>query len=145
MKKLWIYMAMPMTLLNGCQIHPAEAVPAVNTVAERKSEQGQMVHLEQTVPGYQPDTAVQTVKEAVFHGSTVTIAKSQKAKAADLTESEIEAMVRTAASDLKDIVKNGQTVVLKPNLVQMIVDSTGELLDQEVNGVTAGRRVTKAG
>ena len=144
MKKLWIYMAMPMTLLNGCQIHPAEAVTAVNTVAERKSEQGQMVPLEQTVPGYQPDTAVQTVKEAVFHGSTVTIAKSQKAKAADLTESEIEAMVRTAASDLKDIVKNGQTVVLKPNLVQMIVDSTGELLDQEVNGVTADWRVTKA-
>ncbi|MCQ4833476.1 DUF362 domain-containing protein, partial [Hungatella sp. SL.1.14] len=71
-------------------------------------------------------------------------AKSQKAKAADLTESEIEAMVRTAASDLKDIVKNGQTVVLKPNLVQMIVDSTGELLDQEVNGVTADWRVTKA-
>ena len=35
-------------------------------------------------------------------------------------------------------------MVLKPNLVQMIVDSTGELLDQEVNGVTADWRVTKA-
>ena len=37
-------------------------------------------------------------------------------------------MVREAAADLCTVVKNGQTVVIKPNLVQMIVDSTGEKL-----------------
>ncbi|RAZ16149.1 DUF362 domain-containing protein, partial [Klebsiella oxytoca] len=41
-------------------------------------------------------------------------------------------------------VQNGQTVVIKPNLVQMIVDSTGERLDEEVNGITTDWRVTKA-
>ena len=54
-----------------------------------------------------------------FHGSTVTIAKSQKIRAADITEEEIEARVRMAASDLKTVVKNGQTGVLKPNLDQI--------------------------
>ena len=144
MKKLWIYMAVPMTLLNGCQIRPAQAAPTVNTVAERETGQEQTIPVEQKVPQNQQGMAAETIKEAAFHGSTVTIAKSQKARAADITEEEIEAMVRMAASDLKTVVKNGQTVVLKPNLVQMIVDSTGELLDQEVNGITVDWRVTKA-
>ena len=124
MKKLWIYMAVPMTLLNGCQIRPAQAAPTVNTVAERETGQEQTIPVEQKVPQNQQGMAAQTIKEAAFHGSTVTIAKSQKIRAADITEEEIEAMVRMAASDLKTVVKNGQTVVLKPNLVQMIVDST---------------------
>ncbi len=144
MKKLWIYMAVPMTLLNGCQVRPAQAAPTVNTVAERETGQEQTIPVEQKVPQNQQGMAAETIKEAAFHGSTVTIAKSQKTRAADITEEEIEAMVRTAASDLKTVVKNGQTVVLKPNLVQMIVDSTGELLDQEVNGITVDWRVTKA-
>ena len=144
MKKLWIYMAVPMTLLNGCQIRPAQAAPTVNTVAERETSQEQTIPVGQKVPQNQQGMAAETIKEAAFHGSTVTIAKSQKARAADITEEEIEAMVRMAASDLKTVVKNGQTVVLKPNLVQMIVDSTGELLDQEVNGITVDWRVTKA-
>ena len=144
MKKLWIYMAVPMTLLNGCQIRPAQAVPTVNTVAERETSQEQTIPVGQKVPQNQQGMAAETIKEAAFHGSTVTIAKSQKTRAADITEEEIEAMVRMAASDLKTVMKNGQTVVLKPNLVQMIVDSTGELLDQEVNGITVDWRVTKA-
>lgn len=144
MKKLWIYMAVPMTLLNGCQIRPAQAAPTVNTVAERETSQEQTIPVGQKVPQNQQGMAAETIKEAAFHGSTVTIAKSQKTRAADITEEEIEAMVRMAASDLKTVVKNGQTVVLKPNLVQMIVDSTGELLDQEVNGITVDWRVTKA-
>ena len=144
MKKLWIYMAVPMTLLNGCQIRPAQAAPTVNTVAERETGQEQTIPVEQKVPQNQQGMAAETIKEAAFHGSTVMIAKSQKTRAADITEEEIEAMVRMAASDLKTVVKNGQTVVLKPNLVQMIVDSTGELLDQEVNGITVDWRVTKA-
>lgn len=135
MKKLWIYMAVPMTLLNGCQIRPAQAAPTVNTVAERETGQEQTIPVEQKMPQNQQGMAAETIKEAAFYGSTVTIAKSQKTRAADITEEEIEAMVRMAASDLKTVVKNEQTVVLKPNLVQMIVDSTGELLDQELGGI----------
>lgn len=123
---------------------PGTGAPTVNTVAERETGQEQTIPVEQKVPQNQQGMAAETIKEAAFHGSTVTIAKSQKARAADITEEEIEAMVRMAASDLKTVVKNGQTVVLKPNLVQMIVDSTGELLDQEVNGITVDWRVTKA-
>ena len=107
-----------MTLLNGCQIRPAQAAPTVNTVAERETGQEQTIPVEQKMPQNQQGMAAETIKEAAFHGSTVTIAKSQKARAADITEEEIEAMVRMAASDLKTVVKNGQTVVLKPNLVQ---------------------------
>lgn len=84
------------------------------------------------------------VKEAPFFGSTVSIVQSEKAQASQITEEEIESMVREAAWDLHTVVKNGQTVVLKPNLVQMIVDSTGEILEQEVNGITTDWRVAKA-
>ncbi len=84
------------------------------------------------------------IGEAPFFGSTVSIVQSKEAQACQITEAEIEAMVREAAWDLNTVVKNGQTVVLKPNLVQMIVDSTGEVLDQEVNGITTDWRVTKA-
>ena len=84
------------------------------------------------------------VKEAPFDGSTVSIVRSGKEEASQITEAEIEAMVREAAGDFDTVVKNGQTVVIKPNLVQMIVDSTGEKLDRQVNGVTTDWRVTKA-
>ena len=59
-----------------------------------------------------------SVKEQTFEGSTVSIVQSENEEASRLTESEIEAMVREAAADLDTVVKNGQTVVLKPNLVQ---------------------------
>ena len=129
-------MAMPMTLLNGCQIHPAEAVPAVNTVAERKSEQGQMVPLEQTVPGVPAGYSCanrQRSRFSWFHRHDCQIAESKSGRSYGIRN-------RGYGEDgclrfKKDIVKNGQTVVLKPNLVQMIVDSMGELLDQEVKGL----------
>ena len=79
-------------------------------------------------------------------GSETAIVRADVARAEDLTEADIEALVRQAVAlsgGLEDIVFNGATVVLKPNLVQMRVDSTRELLDQEVNGVTADWRVTR--
>lgn len=92
-----------------------------------------------------PDPRARLYKEdAAFDGSTVMIAKSDKDLAADITAEDIDSMVRLITPDLDSIVHNGQTVVLKPNLVQMKVDSTGDLLDKEVNGVTTDWRVTDA-
>ena len=80
-------------------------------------------------------------------GSETAIVRADVTRAEDLTEADIEDLVRQAVAlsgGLEGIVFNGATVVLKPNLVQMRVDSTRELLDQEVNGVTADWRVTRA-
>ena len=83
----------------------------------------------------------------MFGGATVSIVQSDAEDAADITDNEVDSMVREAVAlsgGLEGIVKNGQTVVLKPNLVQMKVDSTGALLAQTVNGVTTDCRVTNA-
>ncbi|MDR1689616.1 MAG: DUF362 domain-containing protein [Clostridiales bacterium] len=80
-------------------------------------------------------------------GATVSIVRSSAANAEDITESEISQMVHDVlfrTDDFRKLFKNGQTVVIKPNLVQMIVDSTGELLDKTVNGITTDWRVANA-
>lgn len=79
--------------------------------------------------------------------ATVAIATSNKTKAEDLTFSDIKIMVTKAvnlAGGLKGIVKNDQVVVLKPNLMCLYINSTGEKLAPNVNGVTTDWRVTKA-
>lgn len=157
MKKFLIYAAMPVALLNGCQRQQAIFDEAKSTVQESgessvdlEESESQMETWDDSLPqgdAGKPAGVVlrqNSVRERVFDGSTVSIARSDRENAAQITELEIEAMVREAAWDLDTVVKNGQTVVLKPNLVQMIVDSTGEKLDQEVNGVTTDWRVTKA-
>ncbi len=190
MKKMWIYLAVPMALLNGCQRQQALLDDAESLTAQVEENPGEAPDgLEAPErPDMEPDTEtageepdgpeaqersdVETageqpegrqprfqvsaealagvimgqnfIKEAPFGGSTVAIARSGEREASRITEEEIEAMVREAAFDLETVVKNGQTVVLKPNLVQMIVDSTGEKLDREVNGVTTDWRVMKA-
>lgn len=190
MKKFWIYLAMPVALLNGCHRQQAALDNAGSLAAgsgeESAAAEGEMTDssreismeskedetessTQETAEPALPtvlssqeetwdDSALQgnagkpasviasqnSIKEAVFEGSTVSIARSEKQEASQITETEIEAMVREAAWDLDTVVKNGQTVVLKPNLVQMIVDSTGEKLEQEVNGVTTDWRVAKA-
>lgn len=135
MKKFWIYMAVPMTMLHGCQNKQVLPEPVTAAVIRETLEASKET---------KPLIEKSVLKEAEYSGPTVAIAKSQKAKATDITEEEIEKMVRSAAYDLNTVVKNGQTVVLKPNLVQMIVDSTGERLDEEVNGITTDWRVAKA-
>lgn len=147
-KKFWIYMAVPMTMLNGCQKQPVYVETAGSNMIEERTDQ-----IEESIPvedetedslETSTGTLARVPTEADFSGSTVSIARSNKARAVDITEREIEEMVRSVAGDLNTVIKNGQTVVLKPNLVQMIVDSTGELLDEEVNGITTDWRVTKA-
>jgi len=79
--------------------------------------------------------------------STVAIVQSSKANASDVQEADIRQMVREAvelAGGLNDIVHNGDTVVIKPNLVTTDTGlmGTGTLPD-ELNGVTTDWRVTK--
>ncbi len=79
--------------------------------------------------------------------STVSIVRSDRSRAEEITQAEIEAMVREAvqrAGGMASVVKNGDVVVLKPNLVQMRVDSTQRLIEDQLNGVTTDWRVTAA-
>lgn len=78
--------------------------------------------------------------------STVSIVKSEVEKAEDITKDEIEQMVNTALkqTNFSKIIKNGQTVVIKPNLVQMTISPTNELLEKHVNGITTDWRVSEA-
>lgn len=158
MKKFWLYLAVPAVLLNGCHRQKLALEEAGSLVVESNGNEGRTATYESKKVGSKADVNdLETIEnekknqsesgiiaEAPFFGSTVSIIRSEKAQAFQITEEEIETMVREAAWDLNTVVKNGQTVVLKPNLVQMIVDSTGELLDQEVNGITTDWRVTKA-
>ncbi|MFZ5987945.1 MAG: DUF362 domain-containing protein [Bacillota bacterium] len=89
-----------------------------------------------------------TVPESVVNdGSLVSIVQSSKQFYQDITDDEIREMVRqavTLAGGFKGFIKDHQVVVLKPNLVQMHVDSTGDLFTREFNGITTDWRVTKA-
>ncbi|MDR1536859.1 MAG: hypothetical protein LBU32_02480 [Clostridiales bacterium] len=83
-------------------------------------------------------------EEAAFQeGAAICIAKSKELNAEDITMEEIREMMEEvlyASDEFGDLIQNGHTVVIKPNLVQMRVDSTGELLEQTVNGITADWR-----
>lgn len=93
------------------------------------------------------ETKVPNIIPHTKDSSVVSIVQSQKKRAEEITYEEIYEMTRNAielSGGLEGIVKDKQTVVLKPNLVQMHVDSTGQLFDKEVNGPTTDWRVTKA-
>lgn len=80
--------------------------------------------------------------------STVAIVRSERASADELTDEEIREMVRRAvalAGGLGPIIKQGDTVVLKPNLVE-IRDYIGTRhpLPKLLSGVATDRRVVKA-
>ncbi|MHC4629137.1 MAG: DUF362 domain-containing protein, partial [Planctomycetota bacterium] len=80
--------------------------------------------------------------------ATVGIARCQtKEDAKDMTFEEIKDTVRKAVSragGFEGVVKNGDRVVLKPNLMTLYINSSGEKLYPEMNGVTTDYRVTRA-
>lgn len=78
--------------------------------------------------------------------SGVFIVKSQEQRSENITKVEIESMVKTALqyTNFSSVIKDGMTVVLKPNLVQMVISSTNTYLSQEVNGITTDWRITAA-
>lgn len=83
--------------------------------------------------------------------SKVAIVQSSKPKAEKITEEDIETMVQeavTLAGGFDGLIKDGQVVVIKPNLVTM-KDYTlpywqGVEIVPEVNGNTTDWRITKA-
>ncbi|MCL2775173.1 MAG: hypothetical protein FWD71_17770, partial [Oscillospiraceae bacterium] len=90
-------------------------------------------------------------KLSIDSNSLVGISQSDKANATDLTFDDIKAVVTEAvnlAGGLQGLVKDGDTVVLKPNLVNMydycLPGWQGRPLSPEVNGECADWRVTKA-
>ena len=98
-----------------------------------------------------PDEILPYNKLQIDSNSLVGIVRSDKANATDLTFDDIKALVIEAvklAGGLESIVKDGDTVVLKPNLVNKIDCTlpgwTGRKLSTEVNGVCTDWRVTKA-
>ena len=98
-----------------------------------------------------PDLILPYNKLQIDSNSIVGIAQSSKANATDLTFDDIKALVREAvelAGGLEGIVKDGDTVVLKPNLVNMrdycLPGWSGRLLEPEANGACTDWRVTKA-
>jgi len=79
--------------------------------------------------------------------TTVALVQSSKAKAEDLDYFDIKEMVKEAveyAGGLHNIIHDGDVVVLKPNLMCLWINSTGEQLPPEVNGITTDWRITKA-
>ncbi|MGE5558825.1 MAG: DUF362 domain-containing protein [Bacillota bacterium] len=79
--------------------------------------------------------------------STVAVIQSEKERSGGIAEREIAAMVRKSvemAGGFAGLIKDRQTVVIKPNLVQMNDYLDGSELPPEANGVTADWRVVKA-
>jgi uncharacterized protein (DUF362 family) len=77
----------------------------------------------------------------------VALVQSSREKADDLDYEDIKSMVEEAvelAGGLDDLIGDGDVVVLKPNLVCLWINSTGEQLPPDVNGITTDWRVTRA-
>ena len=77
----------------------------------------------------------------------VALVQSSRSNAGDLDYEDIKSMVKNAvelAGGLQDIITDGDVVVLKPNLVCLWINSTGEQLPPDVNGITTDWRVTRA-
>lgn len=104
-----------------------------------------------TLPGYYQLKTVNKplVRQETPEVSTVAVIQSTNDRAEDITEQEIEDMVRQAvliAGGMNSVVKNGDTVVIKPNLVLMRENNRKDspFLLPEANGISADWRVTKA-
>jgi uncharacterized protein (DUF362 family) len=76
----------------------------------------------------------------------VAIVQSSKAQASELTMTDVTALVASAISQAGglDFVKDGQTVVLKPNLISFYVDDGTTLANPTASGTNTDWRITKA-
>lgn len=151
-RQICIILLFSVLLCSGCGQKTGNGIPEAPSGTKDVSQAASSPSPQTPVPSVPPAPAsgsadasvAEPNADAPFDGSTVCIVKSNKELAFEITAEEIEEMVRSVTPDLDTIVRNGQTVVLKPNLVQMKVDSTGDLLDREVNGITTDWRVANA-
>ncbi len=87
----------------------------------------------------------QAIDQTIDPKSTVAIIRSEKSNVADITKADVEAMIRKAvemAGGLNNIITDGDTVVLKPNLV--FCDYKGSALPVEANGMVTDWRIVAA-
>jgi len=102
------------------------------------------------LPGVWPKcllAAVPRQNNIITPRARVGIARSEAGKCEDLAFTDIMSVVEQAvnlAGGLEGIVRDKQVVVLKPNLMCLYVNSTGQKLAPDVNGVTTDWRVTRA-
>jgi uncharacterized protein (DUF362 family) len=85
--------------------------------------------------------------QPVTPATVVALVQSSREHADDLDYEDIKSMVVEAvelAGGLDDLIKDGDVVVLKPNLMCLWINSTGEQLPPNVNGITTDWRVTRA-
>jgi uncharacterized protein (DUF362 family) len=78
---------------------------------------------------------------------SVAVVQSARANATDITQADVVEMVQSAVSQAGglDFIKDGQTVVLKPNLVTAYTDAGSRSpAAPEVNGIATDWRVVKA-
>lgn len=90
--------------------------------------------------------ACETSGQEAADKPVVALLQSTKAQAEDLTESDIATLVASAVAQAGGIgfIRDGQTVVLKPNLVTFYQDDGEHTADENVNGVATDWRVVKA-
>jgi uncharacterized protein (DUF362 family) len=75
------------------------------------------------------------------------VVQSSRANASELQYSDIQQLVKQAvdlAGGLGDVLKNGQTVVLKPNIYGRVYAVKDKPMDPEASGLVTDWRVTKA-
>jgi uncharacterized protein (DUF362 family) len=125
---------------NSAAVSNAPAVPSA-------SESAGSTGMQKAVPAKKPIKPYEKGGDSV-----VALVQSDTAKKAeDLKQEDIDELVRRAveaAGGLEGFVKDGDTVVLKPNLVlshdYTLPGYTGKPLSPEVNGVTTDYRFTRA-
>jgi uncharacterized protein (DUF362 family) len=79
--------------------------------------------------------------------SIVSVVQSGMASVEEITEAEVQHMVQQAvdlAGGLQNLIRDGQTVVLKPNLYGKVYQVSGEPVSPQASGVVTDWRVTRA-
>lgn len=93
------------------------------------------------------DAAGGTSADVALAEYVVAMVQSARTQAADITQDEVATMVASAVAQAGglDFIKDGQTVVLKPNLVTPYTDAMKRApADPFVNGISTDWRVVKA-
>jgi len=141
--------------LSNCTDNTPEELPDVQQSQENPSDPAEdpPEEQEEEIPELPPlpEVILPYNKLQIDSNSLVGIAQSSKAHAADLTFDDIKALIIEAvglAGGLEGLIKDGDTVVLKPNLVNnhdfTLPGWRGRPLEVEMNGVTTDWRVTRA-
>ena len=94
-----------------------------------------------------PEAIPQDVRPLKVGSSVVSVVQSNRASVQDMSYADIQDLVKQAvdlAGGLGDILKDGQTVVLKPNIYGRVYAVNDQPMQPEANGLVTDWRVTKA-